>query len=106
MLSTADSNIITVLSTADSNIAKFVHQIQCYFELGRYKPRQHILECSKNASDLKHSKNIIYKVRPVLTKWATSRQGTKGDMAHWTFQNSIENRGISQGKKMFFLDPK
>ena len=26
------------------------------------------------------------KMRPVLTKWATSRQGTKGDMAHWTFQ--------------------
>ena len=37
------------------------------------------------------------KLRPVLTKWATSRQGTKGDMAHWTFQKSIKNKGISQG---------
>ena len=44
-------------------------------------------------------------MRPVLTKWATSRQGTKRDMTHWAFQKSIENKGGSQGNKGF-LDPK
>ena len=32
-----------------------------------------------------------------------SRKGTKGDMAHWTFQNSIENEGISQGNNGFWI---
>ena len=41
---------------------------------------------------------VFCHMRPVLTKWATSRQGTKGEMAHWTFQKSIENKRISQGK--------
>ena len=49
--------------------------------------------------------NLFKYLRPVLTKWATSRQGTKGDMAHWTFQKSIENKGISHGNDGF-LDPK
>ena len=40
-------------------------------------------------------------MRPVLTKWATSRQGIKGDITHWTFQKSIENKGISQGNNGF-----
>ena len=35
-------------------------------------------------------------MRPVLTKWATSRQGTKWDMAHWTFQKSIEKSNFSR----------
>ena len=33
-------------------------------------------------------------MRPVLPKWATSRQGTKGDVAHLTFKKSIENKGV------------
>ena len=40
-------------------------------------------------------------MRPVVTKWATSRQGTEGGMAHWTFQKSIENKGIWQGENSF-----
>ena len=45
-------------------------------------------------------------MRPVLTKWATSRQGIKGVMAHWTFQKSIENKGISQGNNGFWTPNK
>ena len=44
---------------------------------------------------------LYWCLRPVPTKWVTSCQGTKGDMAHWTFQKSIENKGISQGKNSF-----
>ena len=44
----------------------------------------------------------FFQLRPVLTKWATSRQGSKGDMAHWTFKKSIENKGISQGNNGFW----
>ena len=40
-------------------------------------------------------------MRTVVTKWATSRQGTEGGMAHWTFQKWIENKGIWQGKNSF-----
>ena len=35
-------------------------------------------------------------MRPVITKWVTSCQGIKGNMAHWTCQKSIENKGISE----------
>ena len=42
-------------------------------------------------------------VRPVVTKWATTHQGSEGGMAHWTFQKSIENKGIWQGKNSFGL---
>ena len=45
-------------------------------------------------------------LRPVLTKWATSRQGTKGDMAYWAFQKSTENKGISQGNNGFWTPNK
>ena len=45
-------------------------------------------------------------LRPVLTKWVTSCQRTKGDMAHWTFQKSIENEGISQGNNGFWTPNK
>ena len=45
-------------------------------------------------------------LRPVLTKWATSHQGTKGDMANWTFQKSIENKEISQGNNTFWTPNK
>ena len=45
-------------------------------------------------------------MRPVLTKWATSRQGTIGDMAHCTFQKSIENKGISQGNDGLWVPSK
>ena len=41
-------------------------------------------------------------MRPVLTKWATSRQETTGDTAHWICQKSIENKGISQGNNGFW----
>ena len=39
-------------------------------------------------------------------KWATSHQGTKGDMGHWTFQKSIENKGIFQGNNGFLTPNK
>ena len=48
----------------------------------------------------------IKHMRPVLTKWATSRQGTKGDMAYWTFQKSVENKGNSQGNNRFWTPNK
>ena len=35
-------------------------------------------------------------------KWATSRLGTKENMAHWTSQKSIEDKGISQGNYRFW----
>ena len=38
------------------------------------------------------SKYTFCNLRPALTKWATSCQGTKGDMALWTFQKSIETK--------------
>ena len=45
-------------------------------------------------------------MRPVLTKWATSHQGTKGDIFHWIFQKSIENKGISKGNNGFWTTNK
>ena len=41
-------------------------------------------------------------MRPVLTKWATSGQGTTGDMAHWTFEKLKENKEISRGTNGFW----
>ena len=41
-------------------------------------------------------------MKPVLTKWTTTHQGTKGDMAHWTCKKSIENNMILQGSNGFW----
>ena len=51
---------------------------------------------------LQNLSNFSLHLRPVLTKGATSRKGTKGDMAHWTLQKSIESKWISQGNNYFW----
>ena len=40
-------------------------------------------------------------MKPVLTKWTTPQQGTKGDVAHWTRQRSMEIKVILQGSNEF-----
>ena len=52
--------------------------------------------------EVKHDPIYFADMRPVLTKWATSRQGNKRDVALWTFQKSMENKGISQGNNGFW----
>ena len=57
---------------------------------------------SKNSSYIIMYFKIQTYMWPVLTKWATSCQRTKGDVAHWTLQKSMKSKGISAGNNGFW----